>query len=82
MEASKPAGRWDPGGEMLTCVMKLSRMLWFERDKEKHRFYLLPGMGGSARRRKHRQFLAWSIVTGLGVSVVLTFILYFMSRQK
>ena len=62
--------------------MKLSRMLWFKRDKEKHRFYLQPGMGGSARRRKHRQFLAWSIVTGLGVSVVLTFILYFMSRQK
>ena len=62
--------------------MKLSRMLWFERDKEKHRFYLLPGMGGSARRRKHRLFLAWSVVIGLGVSVILALILIFMNPRK
>jgi len=62
--------------------MKAIRMLWFERDKEKHRFYLLPGMGGSARRRKHRLFLAWSIVIGLAVSAILTLALYFMSSQR
>ena len=26
--------------------MKIPQMLWFERDREKDRFYLLPGMGG------------------------------------
>ena len=55
---------------MLILAMRIAPMLWFERDKEKHRFYLLPGMGGSALRRKHRRFLYWSIAIGLLVSAV------------
>ena len=62
--------------------MKISPMLWFERDKEKHRFYLLPGMGGRALRRKHRRFLAWSLVIGLVVSAILTYLLILLSRQR
>ena len=62
--------------------MKISRMLWFERNKERHRFYLLPGMGGRALRRKHRRFLAWSLVIGLVVSAILTYLLILLSRQR
>ena len=57
-------------------------MLWFQRDKERQRFYLLPGMGGSALRRKHRRILGWSIAIGLLVSAVLAILLYLISKQR
>jgi hypothetical protein len=56
-------------------------MLWFERDKEKQRFYLLPGMGGRALRAKHRRFLWWSIAFGLVVSAIVACVLYLISRR-
>ena len=61
--------------------MRLPQMLWFERDKERHRFYLLPGMGGRARRQKELRFLRWSIAAGLLVSAILACILYLISRR-
>jgi hypothetical protein len=61
--------------------MKFAQMLWFERDKEKDRFYLLPGMGGRARREKELRFLWWSLAAGLVVSAVLATILYLISRR-
>jgi hypothetical protein len=57
-------------------------MRWFERNKERQRFYLLPGMGGSALRRKHRRILGWSIAIGLLVSAILTCVLFMLSRQR
>ena len=56
-------------------------MPWLERDKERERFYLLPGMGGRGLRRKRRIILLWSIAAGLLASAVLAGILYLMSRQ-
>jgi hypothetical protein len=55
-------------------------MGWFVRDKEKDRFYLLPGMGGRALRRKRKVILSWSIIAGLFVSLVVALVLYVMSR--
>jgi hypothetical protein len=57
-------------------------MAWFARDKERERFYLLPGMGGRARRRKEMVFLRWSIAAGLVVSAIVACILYFLSRGE
>lgn len=65
----------------VTRVMKIPQMLLFERDKEKERFYLLPGMGGRARRRKELKFLRWSIAAGLVVSAALAVALYLISRR-
>jgi hypothetical protein len=56
-------------------------MLWFERNKERERFYLLPGMGGRALRRKNRRFLAWAIVAGLFISAIVACILYVISGR-
>ena len=50
-----------------------------ERDKERDRFYLLPGMGGKALRRKRRRILLWAIGAGLFVSAVLGCLLVLMS---
>jgi hypothetical protein len=61
--------------------MKLPQMLWFERDKERERFYLLPGMGGRARRQKEMRFLRWSIAAGLLVSAIVAVMLYLISRS-
>jgi hypothetical protein len=62
--------------------MRILQMRWFERDKERERFYLLPGMGGRARRRKELRFLRWSIAAGLLVSAIVAGILYFISRDQ
>ena len=56
-------------------------MQWFGRNKEQQRFYLLPGMGGRALRKKQRLFLRWSIAIGLVVSALTAGILYLISRR-
>jgi hypothetical protein len=48
--------------------------------KERDRYYLLPGMGGRAARRKRRMILQWSIIAGLLASLILAGVLYLMSR--
>jgi hypothetical protein len=57
-------------------------MLWFERDKKRQRFYLLPGMGGKALRRKRRMFFWWSIAVGLFVSAIVGYVVYLISRGR
>jgi len=51
------------------------------RNKERERFYLLPGMGGSALRRKRKIMLQWSIVAGLLVSAIVASLLYFLYEK-
>jgi hypothetical protein len=55
-------------------------MGWFSKHRERGRYYLLPGMGGSALRRKRRLILQWSVVAGLLVSAGLACLLYFISQ--
>jgi len=55
-------------------------MFGLARDKEKDRFYLLPGMGGRAFRRKQRLILWWAIVAGLLVSIFVAGALFLLSR--
>ena len=56
-------------------------MGWFQQDKERERFYLLPGMGGKAMRRKRKLMLQWAIVAGLFVSLVLACLLFWMGSK-
>jgi hypothetical protein len=74
--------RTDLGARALAPAMKSSPMSWFGRDKERERFYLLPGMGGRARRRKELRFLRWSLAAGLVVSAIMACILYLISRGR
>lgn len=55
-------------------------MGWFKRDRERDRFYLLPGMGGRAARAKHKRILQWSIAIGIVVSAALAAIIYLVNR--
>jgi hypothetical protein len=52
------------------------------RDPEKERYYLLPGMGGRAYRRKQHIALVWAIAIGLVVSGVLAGLMYLVSSGK
>jgi len=45
---------------------------------ERERYYLLPGMGGSAARRKRMKFLKWSVITALVLSAILAAVLYWL----
>jgi hypothetical protein len=56
-------------------------MGWFTIDKEKERFYLLPGMGGRNLRRKRKLILQWSLVAGLLTSALVAALLYWLARQ-
>jgi len=52
-----------------------------EQAKERERFYLLPGMGGSNLRRKRRKILVWSICAGLVFSALVAGLLYLLSGR-
>ena len=56
-------------------------MSWFKRDKEKDRFYLLPGQGGRALRAKNRRFLIWSLALAAIVASALGYGLYYASTR-
>ena len=53
----------------------------FQKDKERERYYLFAGMGGSAYRRKWKLIFSWSIVAGLFVSAIVAGLLYFLSNH-
>ena len=53
-----------------------------QRPRERERFYLLPGMGGRAYRRKYWMILRWSIGVGLAASAILAGLLYWLSRTR
>ena len=65
---------------MLQIWQKSNRMFTSKADKEPERYYLLPGMGGRAARRKHLYFLKWSIIAGLGISAILAALMYLLNR--
>ena len=54
----------------------------YKRKKENERFYLLPGQGGAAYRRKQKYILAWSILVGVIVSVGLGALMYWFNRPR
>lgn len=56
-------------------------MFSFSRNKERERYYLLPGMGGRALRAKRKIMLQWALVAGLLTSAVLGFLLYYFSSN-
>ncbi|MGA2864112.1 MAG: hypothetical protein ABSF95_06455 [Verrucomicrobiota bacterium] len=60
-------------------------MFWSARKKErqKHqRFYLLPGMGGRAMRRKRKAILKWTIAAGVLTSALVACLLYVIYRVQ
>jgi hypothetical protein len=54
-------------------------MFWTRKSKEEHRYYLLPGMGRSNRRRR-QQFVRWALVVGLLASALIAYLLYLLSQ--
>jgi hypothetical protein len=51
-------------------------MFWKKKNPEEHRYYLLPGMGKSNRRR-HQQFVRWAILVGILVSALVAAFIYY-----
>jgi len=46
---------------------------------EEHRYYLLPGMGRSNRRR-HKLIFLWSIIGGIAGSVLIGLAIWLINR--
>jgi hypothetical protein len=53
-----------------------------KRDKDTKRFYLLPGQGGDAYRRKQTLILKWSVIAALAFSSALVALMYWFNRPK
>jgi hypothetical protein len=51
-----------------------------DKDKEKERYYLLPGMGGRLYRQKQRFIVKWSVIAALAVAVILGALMYWLNR--
>jgi high-affinity Fe2+/Pb2+ permease len=56
-------------------------MFGFNKNKERERYYLLPGMGGRAVRAKQKIMLRWALAAGLITSALLGYALYYFSRN-
>ena len=53
-------------------------MFWSKKNKEEHRYYLLPGMG-HANREKRRHYFLWSLAVGIIISILFAGIIYFVN---
>lgn len=58
------------------------RLFRSKRNKETERFYLLPGQGGAAYRRKQKFILTWAIIVGVAVAAILGALMYFLDKPK
>ena len=67
---------------ILNNSVRRKRMFFSNGKKERERYYLLPGQGGPAARRKHRKFLRWSIVAGLVFSALMALVMYLFDRIR
>ncbi len=50
-----------------------------KRNKEEHRYYLLPGMG-KANKRKRAVFFRWAVAVGLLASALIAIFIYYSNR--
>jgi len=54
-----------------------------KRDREpRERYYLLPGQGGRAYRRKQRFILAWAVVAAFAFAALVALVLYLVNESK
>jgi hypothetical protein len=51
-------------------------------ERESNRFYLLPGMGGTARRRKHNFILGWAVIATLAALAFLGALMYWLNHSS
>ncbi len=55
-------------------------MFWEKKNKEEMRYYLLPGMGRSNRRR-HQQIFRWAVVVGIFISIAFGVLIYILNKR-
>jgi len=53
----------------------------FFQSRERERYYLLPGMGKRALRRKRRLMLGWGLGVGLLLSAALAAVLFWLHQR-
>ena len=61
-------------------VLRMLRSRHKKAEKEPERFYLLPGMGGRAYRRKQKFILKSSLAVGLLISLLIAIVIYLLNR--
>jgi hypothetical protein len=57
-------------------------MIGSKTNKEKERYYLFAGMGGSASRRKRKVMLGWALVAAAVISVALAALMLLVNHLR
>jgi hypothetical protein len=56
-------------------------MFWSKRNKNEHRYYLLPGMGRSNKRHRQTVF-RWALVVGVIAATLFGLLLYYLAQVR
>jgi hypothetical protein len=67
---------------MLEHWRKQKRMFFSKGNREHERYYLLPGQGGPAARRKQKYFLKWAIVACLIFCALMALVMYLFNGLR
>jgi hypothetical protein len=68
--------------ETILLQPRAQAMFGAKRNKEAERFYLLPGQGGQAYRRKQKFILKWAVAVGMLVAGMLGALMYWLNRAQ
>lgn len=84
--ASHPLSSLENMGQEVVFTRKMRghskrRFTWFKPDREKDRYYLLPGMGGRALRRKQKVILRWTFAAGALTAAVVGTLIYIINKS-
>lgn len=66
---------------MVNCMAARLSVFGFgkPRNREEHRYYLLPGMG-KANRRKHALYFKAALIFGVSISLLIGLVMWIFSR--
>jgi type VI protein secretion system component VasF len=59
-----------------------SCMFFLKGNRERERYYLLPGQGGPAARRKQKRFLKWAVVACLVFCALMALVMYLFNQAR
>jgi hypothetical protein len=55
---------------------------FWNKRKERERFYLLPGQGGRNYYRKQKRIMRWTVAVSLCLGTAMAGLMYFLARHR
>src|SRR6266496_1995393 len=75
----RPPTKMPAPQRLINCF---GNMFGTSRNRDKGRYYLLPGMGGRAHRRKHKKMLIIALIVGALAAGLLAWVLWLFNNKQ